>query len=138
LNTRDAAKYGFFHNKRVKTGFMALSKRLVASDRPRCVGLSADKGAFSAEQKVLVIHGAANLDAKMHVCKSFLLLYAFIVKMSAFIRWVRIAIRGHVWVLVQNEKRSKRVRFGRQLHENGLESAVNFVQGRADESLQGP
>ena len=81
-----------------------------------------------------MIHGATNLDAKMHVCKSFLLLYAFIIKISAFIRLVGIAILEHAWVFVQKEKRSKPVRFGRQLHENGLESAVNFVQGRADES----
>ena len=58
----------------------------------RCVALSADKAAFSAEQKVYVIHVAANLDAKMHVRKYFVPLYALCIRTNAFMRLSRIAI----------------------------------------------
>jgi hypothetical protein len=62
--------------------------------RPGSVKLSAEKAAFSAKQKVQVLHAAVDLDAKMHeaedVCKQYLQLYAFIFNNDAFMRLLRV------------------------------------------------
>jgi hypothetical protein len=64
--------------------------RLGASDFAQLRRAERGQSCFISRAEVQVIHGVTNFDAKMHVRKSFLQLYAFLLKFYAFIRFLRI------------------------------------------------